>query len=119
MKETINYKLKKPDLTDYVNIGDLNENADIVDAELKKQSNEASNHKEDITSQEGRHGLRYWDRKFEIRIDGEWVEYKRIPVGTVKDFVAYPKSSPFFYILLFIKNIPIFASPNKKGTEFN
>lgn len=93
MKETINYKLKKPDLTDYVNIGDLNENADIVDAELKKQSNEASNHKEDITSQEGRHGLRYWDRKFEIRIDGEWVEYKRIPVGTVKDFVAYPKST--------------------------
>ena len=57
MKETINYKLKKPDLTDYVNIGDLNENADIVDAELKKQSNEASNHKEDVTSQEGRHGL--------------------------------------------------------------
>ena len=93
MKETINYKLKKPDLTDYVNIGDLNKNADIVDAELKKQSNEASNHKEDITSQEGRHGLRYWDRKLEIRIDGEWVEYKRIPVGTVKDFVAYPKST--------------------------
>ena len=42
MKETINYKLNKPDLTDYVNIGDLNENADIVDAELKKQSNEES-----------------------------------------------------------------------------
>lgn len=32
MQETPNLKLKKPDLTDYVNIMDLNDNADAIDA---------------------------------------------------------------------------------------
>ena len=36
MKYTGNYNLKKPDGTDVVNIEDFNENADIIDAELKK-----------------------------------------------------------------------------------
>lgn len=36
MKYTGNYNLKKPDGTDIVNIEDFNENADIIDAELKK-----------------------------------------------------------------------------------
>ena len=39
MQFTGNYKLKKPDGTDIVNINDLNDNADIVDTELKKLSN--------------------------------------------------------------------------------
>ncbi|OMC81844.1 hypothetical protein BK128_21480 [Viridibacillus sp. FSL H7-0596] len=39
MKQTEKLNLKKPDLTDYVNISDLNENMDIIDAavgDLKK-----------------------------------------------------------------------------------
>lgn len=36
MKETTNYKLKKPGYEDYVDIGALNANADVIDAELHK-----------------------------------------------------------------------------------
>lgn len=36
MKETTNYKFKKPGATDAVNIEDFNTNADIMDSELKK-----------------------------------------------------------------------------------
>lgn len=43
MQYTGNYQLKKPDGTDLVKISDLNENADIVDAELKKLANHATN----------------------------------------------------------------------------
>ena len=32
MKYTTNYKLKKPDATDYVKVSDLNENADTIDS---------------------------------------------------------------------------------------
>ena len=35
MKLTTNLKLKKPDLTDYVNVEDFNQNADVLDAEVK------------------------------------------------------------------------------------
>ena len=35
MKYTDNYGLKKPELNDYVEIDDLNENADIIDEKLK------------------------------------------------------------------------------------
>jgi hypothetical protein len=37
MQYTQNYSLKKPDGTDVVNISDLNNNADIIDAELAKR----------------------------------------------------------------------------------
>lgn len=37
LKETVNYKLKKPDGNDNVNIEDLNYNADVVDSELNKK----------------------------------------------------------------------------------
>lgn len=36
MKYTANYNLKKPEGTDVINIDDLNDNADIIDSELKK-----------------------------------------------------------------------------------
>lgn len=36
MTETTNYKLKKPGYEDYVDIGSLNANADVIDAELHK-----------------------------------------------------------------------------------
>ena len=52
MAETSNYKLNKPDLLDFIAIGDLNENADIVDDELKKaqdKANEAMDTAENIT----------------------------------------------------------------------
>src|SRR5690625_3540931 len=40
MKYTDNYGLKKPDLNDYIEIDDLNENADIVDEKLKEHEDE-------------------------------------------------------------------------------
>ncbi|WP_461206937.1 gp53-like domain-containing protein [Clostridium sp. DL1XJH146] len=42
MQYTTNYNLKKPDLTDPVSVGDLNDNMDIVDAQLSEMMNEAS-----------------------------------------------------------------------------
>lgn len=36
MQETLNYKLKKPEQNDYVNVQDLNYNADIIDTKLKE-----------------------------------------------------------------------------------
>ena len=41
MQLTPNYKLKKPEGTDPVNIEDFNENAEILDEELKKKSDSA------------------------------------------------------------------------------
>lgn len=42
MKYTSNYTLKKPDLTDIVNIDDFNTNVDKIDTELKKISDNTS-----------------------------------------------------------------------------
>lgn len=38
MKNTINYKLKKPDGTDFIDINDLNYNFDIIDKELNNST---------------------------------------------------------------------------------
>ena len=38
MTETKNYKLKKPDPTDFYNVADFNGNADLVDAALAKKT---------------------------------------------------------------------------------
>ena len=38
MQTTTNYKLKKPDLTDVVDIQNFNDNADIIDSELSKRA---------------------------------------------------------------------------------
>lgn len=35
MQKTTNYNLNKPDLTDYVDVTDLNENMDIIDEAIK------------------------------------------------------------------------------------
>ena len=43
MLTTGNYKLKKPSGTDEVKIEDLNENADIIDAELAKRASRLNN----------------------------------------------------------------------------
>lgn len=51
MNHTINYSLKKPDLTDKVNINDLNSNVDIIDEELKKVNESLTNSVSDLTSQ--------------------------------------------------------------------
>ncbi len=51
MQYTEKLKLKKPDLTDYVNVGDLNDNVDIIDAELKRQDEELVAHLAEIVSQ--------------------------------------------------------------------
>lgn len=49
MQKTTNYNLKKPESTDYVNISDLNDNADIVDEELKKNADALTSHQADNT----------------------------------------------------------------------
>ena len=41
MQLTPNYKLKKPEGTDQVDIQDFNDNADLIDAALKKKSDSA------------------------------------------------------------------------------
>ncbi len=76
MQTTTNYGLKKPDLTDNVKISDLNENADVIDAALKAQADAVAAHLADITSEEGRHGIRYFNEKLEIKVGLEWVEFK-------------------------------------------
>lgn len=38
MQNTINYGLKKPESTDYIDINDFNENADIIDTQLKENA---------------------------------------------------------------------------------
>lgn len=38
MQTTVNYGLKKPEGTNVVNIDDLNDNADIIDQQLKRQT---------------------------------------------------------------------------------
>ena len=35
MTTTVNYGLKKPSITDYINIANFNDNADVIDAKLK------------------------------------------------------------------------------------
>lgn len=44
MQETPNLKLKKPDLTDYVNVGDLNENADKIDTAITENKEDLATH---------------------------------------------------------------------------
>ncbi|KNF10049.1 hypothetical protein CLPU_1c02140 [Gottschalkia purinilytica] len=44
MKETINLKLKLPDQSDYVNIQDLNDNANLIDREIKEVSSQILGH---------------------------------------------------------------------------
>lgn len=51
MKYTTNYNLKKPELTDYVNVEDLNENADIIDQKLKENENALAAHQAEDTQQ--------------------------------------------------------------------
>ena len=36
MKKTENLGLNKPEITDFYNVGDFNENMDIIDEEIKK-----------------------------------------------------------------------------------
>lgn len=47
MKETLNYKLKKPEQNDYVNIEDLNYNVDIIDEKIKETESQLA----DMTQQ--------------------------------------------------------------------
>lgn len=42
MLTTTNYGLKKPELTDNVNIGDLNDNADKIDQQMKSNADAAA-----------------------------------------------------------------------------
>lgn len=48
MKQTPNYNLKKPDLTDYVNIDDINVNMDVIDTELHNIKETSSGNSKDI-----------------------------------------------------------------------
>lgn len=48
MKHTTNLNLNKPEATDYVNIEDLNENADIIDEEIHDTKHELENLQQDF-----------------------------------------------------------------------
>lgn len=48
MKTTEHLKLKKPDLTDYVNIGDLNDNMDILDGSVNQLNQTSTGQKESM-----------------------------------------------------------------------
>ncbi len=72
MQYTEKLKLKKPDLTDYVNVGDLNDNVDIIDAELKRQDDELA----DYTSFKDSKGLPLG--LAELNIDGK-VPIEQLP----------------------------------------
>lgn len=50
MKLTNNYSLKKPELTDVVNIDDMNVNFETIDVELKKASDIANNRNADTVN---------------------------------------------------------------------
>lgn len=43
MKYTTNYNFKKPELTDSVNIGDINDSFDLIDGKLKETQSDAKN----------------------------------------------------------------------------
>lgn len=54
MQTTTNFGLKKPEGTDYINVNDLNENADKIDTELKSHADslaEVSTHLADMAYQ--------------------------------------------------------------------
>lgn len=53
MQETTNLKLKKPDLTDYVNVGDLNENSDKIDAAFQTEKEKLATHLADYLKHTG------------------------------------------------------------------
>lgn len=50
MKYTDKLGLKKPDLTDYVNVGDMNQNMDVLDEEVDIVKTELGTHKADRTT---------------------------------------------------------------------
>lgn len=51
MKYTSNYSLRKPDITDIVDINDFNTNVDKIDAEIKKVNDSLTNNVSNLTSQ--------------------------------------------------------------------
>ena len=53
MQNTVNYNLKKPDLTDNVKISDINENMDAIDNELKNISTQSTTNESNITDLAG------------------------------------------------------------------
>lgn len=74
MEYTQNYNLNKPEQDDFYNVEDFNENADIVDEELKELNDKVDSHLAEFTTEEGRHGLRYWNDKLEFYDGSEWIE---------------------------------------------
>lgn len=73
MEYTTNYNLKKPEGTDPVLVGDLNDNADIIDTALESKINEPSNEGTNgqVLATDG-NGGRFWKS----------VEGGSLPVGT-------------------------------------
>ena len=64
MKYTGNYNLKKPEGSDVVNIEDLNDNADIIDQQLKTVANELTSHKNEKATQ---------DKLGHVKVDGKTI----------------------------------------------
>ena len=64
-------------------------------AGLAGEPSTLTTHKADIASEQGRHGIRYFNETLEVYVDEEWVELQtgggsEIPVGNVESFSADP-----------------------------
>lgn len=66
--KTTNYNLTKPTEDEFYDIGVFNENADIIDAELKKHIDG------EINSEEGVHGIRWFNDKLQFNDGSDWIE---------------------------------------------
>ena len=90
MQETTNYRLKKPDLTDYVNVADLNDNMDILDEAVGGAVEDLETHKAEKVHQGEIHGFRLVEGKLEYFNGTEWQRVKGdgYPVGNISNFNA-------------------------------
>lgn len=92
MKYTSNYSLRKPDITDIVDINDFNTNVDKIDAEIKKVNDSLTNNVSNLTSQleqieMNKAGIDYVDNKINKVVGGT-------PKGVYPNITALEEAFP-------------------------
>lgn len=84
METTSGLGLKLPGDSDYFDIEDMNHNTRKIDQEFQKS----------INSEQGMHGVRYYDGKLEVKDNGEWkAAGANIPPRQVSSITAVKKST--------------------------
>lgn len=124
MEETTNLKLIKPGLDDYVNVADLNENADIIDAAITSEKEKRTTHEADYTtfkSSKGKaNGLAELDGNGIVpdtqlpEIEGVWVNLETVTLtkDTTQIIVPIPSDYKFFKVIT--HNLRSSGSSNKR-----